>query len=160
VKNIFLNGELCDDVYMCPLHGYSIPDGMVCHIHRPLYGLKQAHRVWFWHFIFVVTAAGFSANTHDLALFVHVSPLCMTFLLLYVDDMSITGDDSEYIAFVKARLSDHFFISDLGPLRYFLEIEISSTPEDFFLKINIFSIFLIKLLLLIIVQLILPWISW
>jgi hypothetical protein len=82
----------------------------------------------------VVTAAGFSANTHDPALFVHVSPRGRTLLLLYVDDMIITGDDPEYIAFVNAHLSDQFLMSDLGPLWYFLGIEISSTPEGFFLS--------------------------
>jgi hypothetical protein len=47
VKNIFLNGELCEDVYMCPPRGYSVPEGMVCYIRRSLYGLKQAPRTWF-----------------------------------------------------------------------------------------------------------------
>jgi hypothetical protein len=51
-----------------------------------------------------------------------------------VDDMIIIGDDPEYIAFVKARLRDQFLMSDLSPLRYFLRIEISSTPEGFFLS--------------------------
>jgi hypothetical protein len=51
-----------------------------------------------------------------------------------VDDMIITGDDPEYIAFVKAHLNDQFLMSDLDPLWYFLEIEISSTPEGFFLS--------------------------
>jgi hypothetical protein len=63
-----------------------------------------------------------------------VAPHGMTLLLLYVDDMIITGDDPEYIAFVKARLSDQFLMSDLSPLRYFLGIEISFTPEGFFLS--------------------------
>ena len=58
----------------------------------------------------MVTAAGFSASTHDPALFVHTSSRGRTLLLLYVDDMIITGDDSEYIAFVKARLSEQFLI--------------------------------------------------
>jgi hypothetical protein len=40
VKNAFLNGELCEDVYMRPPTGYSVPEGMVCHIRRSLYGLK------------------------------------------------------------------------------------------------------------------------
>jgi hypothetical protein len=76
----------------------------------------------------------FSTSAHDPALFVHVSPRGRTLLLLYVDDMIITGDDLENIAFVKARLSDQFLMSDLGPLRYFLGIEISCTPEGFFLS--------------------------
>jgi hypothetical protein len=48
--------------------------------------------------------------------------------------MIITGDNHEYIAFVKAHLSDQFLMSDLGPLRYFLRIEISFMPEKFFLS--------------------------
>jgi hypothetical protein len=59
VKNIFLNGELREDVCMHPPPGYSIPEGMVCHLHRSLYGLKQASQAWFQHFASVVTAAGF-----------------------------------------------------------------------------------------------------
>jgi hypothetical protein len=82
----------------------------------------------------MVTNTGFSTSAHDSALFVHVSPHDRTLLLLYVDDMIITGDDPEYIAFVKAHLSDQFLTSDIGPLRYFLGIEISSMPEGFFLS--------------------------
>jgi hypothetical protein len=160
VKNVFLNGELREDVYMRPPPGYSIPEGMVCHIRRSLYGLKQAPRAWFQRFASMVTAVGFSASAHDPTLFVHMSPRGRTLLLLYVDNMIITGDDPEYIAFVKARLSDHFLMSDLVPLQYFLGIEISSTPEgSFCLKRSIFRIFLIMLLLLITGLLRLPWSS-
>jgi hypothetical protein len=123
VRSAILSGELCEDVYIRPLPRYSVPEGMVCHLRRSLYGLKQAPRAWFQHFASVVTAAVFSASAHDSALFVHVSPHVRT-LLLYENDMIITGDDPEYIAFVKTRLSDQFLMSDLGHLRYFLEIEI------------------------------------
>jgi hypothetical protein len=77
--------------------------------------------------------AGFSPSAHDPALFVHTSPRGRT-LLLYVDDMIITGDDSEYIAFVKARLREQFLMTDLGPLRYFLGIEVSSTSDGFYIS--------------------------
>jgi hypothetical protein len=75
---------------------------MVCRLWRSLYVLKRAPRAWFERFTFVVTAAGFSPNAHDLALFVRTSSRGHTLLLLYVYDMIITDDDSEYIAFVKA----------------------------------------------------------
>jgi hypothetical protein len=133
VKNVFLNGQLCEDIYMRLPPGYSVPEGMACHLRHSLYGLKQASRAWFYCFASVVIAADFSSSNHDPALFVHVSPRGRTLLLLYVDDMIITGDDSEYIAFAKAHLSAQFLIFDLGRLRYFLGIEIS-TPEGFFLS--------------------------
>jgi hypothetical protein len=63
-----------------------------------------------------------------------VSPRGRILLAFYMDDMIITGDDPKYITFVKARLSYQIFMSDLGPLRYFLGIEISYTHEGFFLS--------------------------
>ena len=135
VKTAFLNGKLREEVYIQPPPGYSVPDGIVCRLRRSLYGLKQAPRAWFDCFSYVVTDAGFSASDHDpAALFVHTSPRGRTLLLLYVDDMIITGDDSQYIAFVKERLSKQFLMSDLGPLHYFLGIEITSTPEGYYLS--------------------------
>jgi hypothetical protein len=134
VKNTFLNGDLREDVYMRSPPRYSVPEDMVCHLRCFLYGLRQAPLAWFQCFVSVVTAAGFFASAHDLALFVHVSPHGRIFLLLYMNDMIITSDDPEYIAFRKAYLSDQFFMSDLGLLWYFLGIEISSTPEGFFLS--------------------------
>nr|ADB85365.1 putative retrotransposon protein [Phyllostachys edulis] len=84
VKNVFLNATT----------GYSVPKGMVCRLRRSLYGLKQAPRVWFDRFSSVITMAGFSAGAHDPALFIHISSRGWTLLVLYVDDMIITGDDS------------------------------------------------------------------
>jgi hypothetical protein len=47
MKNAFLNGELREDVYMRPPPDYSIPEGMIYHLCRSLYGFKQAPRAWF-----------------------------------------------------------------------------------------------------------------
>ncbi|WVZ71374.1 hypothetical protein U9M48_019966 [Paspalum notatum var. saurae] len=130
VKNAFLNGELREEVYMQPPPRFD-PEGMVYRLRRSLYGLKQAPRAWFQRFASVVTAAGFSASAYDLALFVHTSSRGRT-LLFYVDDMIITGDDPQFIAFVKARLSEQFLMSDLGPLRYFIGIEILSVSRKIY----------------------------
>jgi hypothetical protein len=105
VKNAFLHGELREEVYMHPPPSYLVPDGHVCRLRRSLYGLKHAPRAWFECFTSVVTNTGFVASQHDPTLFVHTSPRGRTLILLYVDAMLITGDDLDYIAFVKARLS-------------------------------------------------------
>jgi hypothetical protein len=49
---------------MCLLHGHSIPEGIVCHIRRSLYGLSS--RIWFQHFASMVTITSFFASVHDL----------------------------------------------------------------------------------------------
>ncbi|CAM8895662.1 unnamed protein product [Rhodiola kirilowii] len=54
VKNVFLNGELREEVYMRPPPGYSILDSMVLYLRRSLVGLKQAPQAWFEHFSSVV----------------------------------------------------------------------------------------------------------
>jgi hypothetical protein len=134
VKNAFLNGDLQEEVYMHPPPGVDTPSGHVCRLRRALYGLKQAPRAWFERFISVITAAGFSSSEHDPALFVHVSPKGRTLLLLYVDDMLITGDNLEHICHVKQHLSKEFQMSDLGPLSYFLGIEVQQTQKGFYLS--------------------------
>jgi hypothetical protein len=93
VKNAFLNGDLHEEVYMHPPQGVNTPLGHICRLRRALYGLKQAPRAWFQRFISVITAAGFFSSEHDPALFVHISRKGRTLLLLYVDDMLITGDN-------------------------------------------------------------------
>ena len=88
---------------------------------------------WFEHFSSVVTDAGFKPSDRDPALFVHTSR-GRTLLLPYVDDMIITGDDSQFIDFVKKRLNDKFLMTDLGTLHYFLGLEVSSTPAGIYLS--------------------------
>ena len=100
VNNAFLHGDL-HEVYMTPPPGLQAPPRLVCRLRRALYDLKQAPRAWFERFSYVVEAAEFTASTHDSVLFTHTSPRGRTVLLLYVDDMILTGNDSTHIAFVK-----------------------------------------------------------
>ncbi|KAG8088798.1 hypothetical protein GUJ93_ZPchr0011g28728 [Zizania palustris] len=134
VKNAFLHGDLHEEVYMQPLPGVDVPFGHVCRLRRALYGLKQAPRAWFERFVTVIRAAGFSPSDHDPALFVHLSSHGRTLLLLYVDDMLITGDDGEHISQVKKQLSEQFLMSDLGPLSYFLGIEVLHSAKGYYLS--------------------------
>jgi hypothetical protein len=113
VKNAFLHGDLLEEDYMHPPPGIKVPSGHVCRLRRALYGLKQAPRAWFEIFVSVIKACGFYSSGHDPAWFIHVSSRGRMLLLLYVDDMLITGDDPDHIAHVKAYLSKEFQMSDL-----------------------------------------------
>ena len=73
----------------------------------------------------MVLAAGFTESTHDYALFTRETSRGITLLLLYVDDMVISGDDTDTILSLKQRLQQEFQMKDLGHLRYFLGLEVA-----------------------------------
>jgi TATA-box binding protein (TBP) (component of TFIID and TFIIIB) len=54
----------------------------------------------------------------------------ITILIIYVDDMIITGDDSEEIRWLEQRLSKEFEMKTLGGLKYFLGIEVLRSTKD------------------------------
>ena len=78
---------------MQPSPGCTHSGRRVCRFHCALYGLKQASQAWFEKFSSVVTQQGFTSSPHDTALFVRRSFAGITLILLFVDDMIITGDD-------------------------------------------------------------------
>uniref|UniRef100_A0A2N9GM47 Reverse transcriptase Ty1/copia-type domain-containing protein n=1 Tax=Fagus sylvatica TaxID=28930 RepID=A0A2N9GM47_FAGSY len=101
----------------------------VCLLHRALYGLKQAPRAWFAKFSSIVHQFGFSSSSHDTTLFIRRSTP-MILLLLYVDDMIITGDDHSGISDFKLFLHQQFEMKDLGHLSYFLGLELMGKTAD------------------------------
>ncbi|RVW53002.1 Retrovirus-related Pol polyprotein from transposon RE1 [Vitis vinifera] len=99
IKNAFLHGDLADEVYMEQPPGFVAQgeSGLVCRLRRSLYGLKQSP-----------------------------SSMCI-YLVVYVDDIVITGSDQDGIQKLKQHLFTHFQTKDLGKLKYFLGIEIAQS---------------------------------
>ena len=119
VKNAFLNGELSEEVYMKLPPGYSHPLGFphrVCRLRRTLYGLKQAPQAWFAKFNSTISQHGFLGSSFNTTLFLRWFDHGITILLLYVDDMIITGDDMQGIQDLKHFLDHQFEMKDLGSL--------------------------------------------
>jgi hypothetical protein len=126
VQNAFLHGELLEEVYMQPPPGFRRQgENLVCRLHKSLYGLKQASRSWFQKFSSSVANMGFQQSKADYSLFIKVDSTSYTAILLYVDDMIITGNDEDTIHNLKQFLNSCFKIKDLGPLKYFLGIEVA-----------------------------------
>ncbi|XP_057434172.1 uncharacterized protein LOC130726869 isoform X2 [Lotus japonicus] len=126
VKNSFLHGDLQDEVYMEQPPGFVAQGecGKVCRLKKSLYGLKQSPRSWFGRFSDVVMEFGLRRSESDHTVFFKQTNKGCILLVVYVDDIVITGSDSEGIGNLKTFLQTKFQTKDLGILKYFLGIEV------------------------------------
>ena len=99
----------------------------VCKLHKSLYILKQAPRAWFKRCTFHLLHLGFTTSVANSSLFIFHSTSTIIYLMLYVDDIIITGNNSKHISHLIVALSAVFNLKDLGSLHYFLGIQITRT---------------------------------
>lgn len=103
VKNAFLNGDLVEEVYMDIPPGFEdrFTKGKVFKLKKSIYGLKQSPRTWFERFIKVLKGYGYTQSQSDHTLFIkHSTGGKLTALIIYDDDIVITGNYSSQTAFV------------------------------------------------------------
>ena len=132
VYNAFLQGDLVEEVYMQIPQGFShmhAGDQPVCKLLKSLYGLKQASRQWNVKLTQALLVAGFQQSHLDYSLLIKKSNEGILIVLIYVDDLLVTGSNITLINDTKQVLKDNFKIKDLGSLRYFLGIEFARNRE-------------------------------
>ncbi|KAM0006936.1 putative RNA-directed DNA polymerase [Helianthus debilis subsp. tardiflorus] len=119
-NNAFLYGNLKEEVYM------SMPEGLnnghlnkVCKLNRSLYGLKQAPRIWNEKLVNVLLKMGFYQSKCDYSMFIKSDGNVFIVMLVYVDDITLTGNSKQ----------SEFKIKYLGFLKFFLGIEVIKTQE-------------------------------
>lgn len=128
VNNVFLHGDLKEDVYMKLPPGFQPQkSNQVCKLTRSLYGLKQASRQWNEKLSEALLTLNFSQSNSDPSLFTKSSPGSFTYVLVYVDDLIVASDNMKSISTLKQFLNDALKIKDLGCIKYFLEIEACRT---------------------------------
>ncbi|CAJ2635918.1 unnamed protein product [Trifolium pratense] len=131
VKNAFLNGDLEEEVYMDIPPGFEDKFGSnVCKLNKSLYELKQSPRAWFEKFTYSMKKQGYIQGQADHTLFTKFSQDGkIVVLIVYVDDIVLTGDDIVEMARVKEKLALDFEIKDLGSMRYFLGMEVARSKD-------------------------------
>ena len=110
-----------------PSSSSSVP--LVYKLVKSLYGLRQTSRQWYAKLLATILQLGFTQSQSDHSLFVYTKGTLFTALLVYVDDIVITGNDPTCVAALKSLLDHKFGIKDLGSLKYFLGLEIARSEK-------------------------------
>ena len=126
VKTAFLNGNLTEDVYMMQPEGFVDPTnaGKICKLQKSIYGLKQTSRSWNIRFDEVVQGFGFIKNEEEACVYKKESGSSVAFLILYVDDILLIGNNIPMLESIKTSLKNSFSMKDLGEAAYILGIKI------------------------------------
>ena len=126
VKTAFLNGNLNEDIYMQQPEGFKAKgkEHMVCKLQRSIYGLKQASRSWNIRFDQAITSFGFEKSPDEPCVYKRIQAQKVVFLVLYVDDILLIGNDKQVLSGVKDWLHKQFDMKDLGEANYILGIKL------------------------------------
>lgn len=122
VKNTFLNSVLHETVFITQpprFKNASFP-GAVCKLKKAFYGLKQAPSVWFDRFSMFLFSRGFIASTAGPSLFVLKKNSDLVVLILYVDDILVTGSSSTFLDEFLLQLKKEFCHDRSWPCSSFL----------------------------------------
>ncbi|XP_028051179.1 uncharacterized protein LOC114255829 [Camellia sinensis] len=138
--------NLEEDVFMSQPPGFvhSQFPIYVCKLNKSLDGLKQAPRAWFFTFSNFLLTLGFVNSHCDNSLFVQATSALLTYLLVYVDDILITGSSLSHLKYLITQLHSAFSLKELGNLPYFFGISVTSTSSSYFLSQSQYASTLLK----------------
>jgi hypothetical protein len=126
VKSAFLNGALGEEVYILQPPGF-IKQGeekKVYQLHKALYGLRHAPRAWNSKLDKVLQELGFTKCKTEHGLYTRVKNSVRLIVGVYVDDLVILGESDKEVNLFKGEIKRVFWMSDLGPLSYYLGIKV------------------------------------
>jgi len=143
VVTAFLNPKVDGDVYMALPQGVESGASQACKLRKSLYGLKQAPHLWYEHIDKFLRSLGLKRYEYDPNIYLSArialanrtdTPLAIwrskksadtpIILLLYVDDMLLFSPSADRVTTLKNLLRAKYKMTDLGPVRCFLGIEI------------------------------------
>ena len=103
VKTVFFNRNLEEDVYLMQLDDFIAKgqEHMACKFYRSICGLKQASQSWYIGFDQAIKSFGFEQNTDEPCVYKKCERSVVIFLILYVDDILLIGNDVGALSTIK-----------------------------------------------------------
>ncbi|KAK0599011.1 hypothetical protein LWI29_001530 [Acer saccharum] len=146
INNAFLNGDLQEHVFMRQLEGFEDQrfPGHVYKLVKALYGLKQAPRSWFQKLKTALVDWGFHGSTLDSSLFIKHSSNDVLYLLVYVDDILIAGNNAKSVSLTISHLNKVFAFKTLVSVNYFLGFEAHRDATSIYLTQSKYIVDLLK----------------
>jgi hypothetical protein len=131
VQHTFLHGVLEEEVFMKQPPGFVNADfpSYRCKLDKSLYGLKQAPHAWYYRLSDKLQSLGFLPSKDDISLFHYHKGSTTMFLLVYVDDIIVASSSNVAVEALLSNLKSDFALKDLGPLSYFLGIEVTQVAD-------------------------------
>lgn len=136
VNNAFLQGSLEEEVYLRQPPGFKDQSlsTHVCKLNKAIYGLNQAPRAWYNVLKSYLLTVGFVKSQSDSSLFILHNFRFIVYVPIYVDDITITGNQICGVLHIIDGLSTRFSLKDLGQVDYFLGVEVISSTAGPFLS--------------------------
>ncbi|WVZ90939.1 hypothetical protein U9M48_037189 [Paspalum notatum var. saurae] len=146
VKSAFLNGELAEEVYVTQPPGFTAArhEEKVLRLHKALYGLRQAPRAWNAKLDASLHELGFTKSRCEHGLYMRGAAASRLLVGIYVGDLLITGEQQTEIEVFKGEMKKLFKMSDLGPLSYYLGIEVKQGRRGIELRQSAYAIKLLE----------------
>lgn len=113
--------------------GFVQDSSLVCRLRWSLYGLKQAPRAWYEKMYSFLISSGFQRCHSNPTVYTRRQGTDLLILVLYVDDLIVTGSSSSLIQNVQQALMEHFDMTDLGLLHYFLGLQVLQPSKGIFI---------------------------
>lgn len=135
VVTAFLNGTIKETIFMQQPPGFVADHQkhLVCRLRKSLYGLKQSPRAWYEEVDSFLRTIGCTRSALDPNLYFFFDGSQTAIILLFVDDLLLTGNSSSLISSLKQKLQAKYRMKDLGPVTRYLGVDFLTTSHGILL---------------------------
>ena len=138
INNAYLNATLEIPVFSYQPKGYidnNYPK-YVCQFDKAIYGLPHAGRKWADELQNTLIQIGFKQNTTEPCLYLFEKQQIICMILVYVDDVLIASNNSNFTDKIQQHLNEKYGIKDIGGLKQYLGINISQDYNNNEITLN------------------------